>query len=419
MRNITFKKTATILAITAVGMSQLSAQQSPKSFTTAHYPNYLRQAGYSNKAINDKIQKAYDIMFTGKDKVYFEVEDSMGYISDLKNKDVRTEGLSYGMMAALQMDKKEVFDRIWRWSQKYMQHHSGPREGYFAWSYNTNTHKINAEGAAPDGELYFITSLLLASNKWGDQTGINYYQEARYILDNMWKKNGEQNVYNLFQLKHKLLAFVPEGRGYDWTDPSYQLPAFMNVWAALARDDHEIFYAEAADSARTFLHKACDRPTALNSDYTRYNGQPLSTPWMPTGFRYDSWRVPMNIAMDYYWIGIDSTWQKNYAKKIQRFFISKGLRQYGDQFNLDGSTPDSLISAGNVKKLRHSIGLIATLATTEMIHTDTSHRFIKALWNAKLEPYEDGFFDSYYDGFLYLFSLLHLSGNYQISLPKK
>ena len=27
----------------------------------------------------------------------------MGYVSDLKNKDVRTEGMSYGMMAAVQI----------------------------------------------------------------------------------------------------------------------------------------------------------------------------------------------------------------------------------------------------------------------------------------------------------------------------
>jgi hypothetical protein len=30
------------------------------------------------------------------------------------------------------------------------------------------------------------------------------------------------------------------------------------------------------------------------------------------------------------------------------------------------------------------------------------------------QPYEDGYFDPHYDGLLYLFSLLHLSGNYQI-----
>ena len=53
---------------------------------------------------------------------------------------------------------------------------------------------------------------------------------------------------------------------------------------------------------------------------------------------------------------------------------------------------------------------------TEMIRKD-NFDFIHALWNAKLEPYNDGYFDPYYDGLLYLFSLMHLSGKYQLIKP--
>jgi len=41
------------------------------------------------------------------------------------------------------------------------------------------------------------------------------------------------------------------------------------------------------------------------------------------------------------------------------------------------------------------------------------------LRNAKFEPYSDGYFDPYYDGLLYLFSLLYLNGKYQIVIFKK
>jgi hypothetical protein len=37
--------------------------------------------------------------------------------------------------------------------------------------------------------------------------------------------------------------------------------------------------------------------------------------------------------------------------------------------------------------------------------------------DAKLEPYSDGYFGPYFDGLLYLFSLMHLSGNYRIITP--
>lgn len=389
-----------------------------EKFVKPSYLNIFSESGYKKKEIEKKINNVYSALFEGPNKIYFEVGDSMGYVSDIKNHDARTEGLSYGMMIAVQLNKKEVFDRIWRWSKKYLQHQEGPREGYFAWSFNPATMKKNAEGSASDGELYYITSLLFASNKWGNNTGIDYYAEARRILDAMWKKDGTGNVYNLINVEHKQISFVPEGAGYNWTDPSYHLPAFFEVWAMYAKDGHEQFYKDCADTSRVFLHRACHPVTGLNADYTDFSGAPRGNRWMPSAFRYDSWRVPMNIAMDYYWFGKDKAWQEDYSKRLQAFFRSKGIDSYDDQFNVDGTKPDFILGAGGFKKLRHSIGLVSTVASTSLISKDNND-FVNAIWNAKLEPYEDGYFDPYYDGLLYMFSLMHMSGKYQIITPQK
>ncbi len=386
---------------------------------TGNYPNYFLLAGYSQQEIDAKINKAYTDLFEGDNPIYFEVGDSMAYVSDIKNNDARTEGLSYGMMVAVQLNKKEVFDKLWRWSKKYLQHQEGPRKGYFAWSINPKTNKKNSEGSASDGELFFITTLLFASNKWGNTTGINYYAEARNILDEMWKKDGTGNIFNLINVEHKQISFVPEGRSYTWTDPSYHVPAFYEVWAMYAKDGHEQFYRDCADTSRMFLHRACDPVTGLNYDYTEFSGAPHPTPWMPPAFRYDSWRVPMNIAMDYNWFKKDVTWQKDYATRFQNFLRSKGLEDYDDQFNVDGSKPTFILQAGPVKKLRHSIGLVSTAATTHMITGGAKKSdFLEAIWNAKLEPFSDGYFDPYFDGLMYLFSLMHLSGKYQLISPQ-
>lgn len=388
------------------------------AFETGRYRNLFLQAGYSQASIDAKVAKAYHDVFEGPNRVYFEVGDSMAYVSDVKNHDARTEGLSYGMMIAVQLNKKEVFDRIWRWSKKYLQHQEGPRQGYFAWSMNPQTLKRNSEGSASDGELYFVTSLLFAANRWGNDSGIAYGQEARKILDAMWKKDGTGNIYNLINTEHKQISFVPEGHNYNWTDPSYHLPAFYEVWALYAKDGHEQFYRDCADTSRAFLRRACTAATGLNTDYTEFSGKPHSTPWMPAAFRYDSWRVPMNITMDYAWFGKDKQWQENYAGRFQAFLRSKGIDTFEDQFNTDGSRPDFILQAGDVKKLRHSLGLVSTAATASMMSKDKGTLdFVNALWNAKLEPYPDGYFDPYYDGLLYLFSLMHLSGKYQIIKP--
>lgn len=398
--------------------AQTASSSSDAAFFSGNYPNLFKTAGYSQAAIDAKIAKAYRDIFEGPDRIYFEVGDSMAYVSDLKNNDARTEGLSYGMMIAVQLDKKEVFDRIWRWSEKYLQHQEGPRKGYFAWSINPKTMKKNSEGSASDGELYYITSLLFAANRWGNDTGINYYQEAREILDEMWKKDGTGNIYNLINTEHKQITFVPEGNNYNWTDPSYHLPAFFEVWALYAKDGHEQFYRDCADTSRVFLHRACHPKTGLNPDYSEFSGAPRDTRWAPVAFRYDSWRVPLNISMDYVWFGKDKSWQEGYAQRFQNFLRSKGINTFEDQFNLDGSRPDFILQAGNVKQLRHSLGLVSTAASASLIkNSDKSLDFVHALWKAKLEPYDDGYFDPYYDGLLYLFSLMHLSGKYQIIKP--
>jgi oligosaccharide reducing-end xylanase len=388
------------------------------AWETGKYRNVFREAGYNQAAIDAKLAKAYHDVFEGPDRVYFEVGDSMAYVSDLKNHDARTEGLSYGMMVAVQLNKKEVFDRLWRWTQKYMQHQGGARDAYFAWSVNPKTLKHNSEGSASDGELYFVTDLLFASNRWGNDTGINYYAEARRILDAMWSKNGTEGITNVINTEHKLITFVPDKSGYDWTDPSYHLPAFFEVWAEYAKDGHEQFYRECAAASRAFLHQACNSTTALNADATEFSGVPRTNRWFPNAFRFDSWRVPMNIAMDYSWFAKDRQWQQDYGRRLQSFLFCRGVDTFEDQFNVDGSLPESILPAGGYKKLRHSLGLVGTSAAASIMGTQAkSWRFVDAVWNAKLEPYPDGYFDPYYDGLLYLFSLMHLSGNYRIITP--
>jgi oligosaccharide reducing-end xylanase len=83
-----------------VGQKQNNGAKSTTkgSYYTDVYPNLFKEAGYSQSDIDKKVAKAYHDVFEGPNRVYFEVGDSMGYVSDVKNHDARTEGLSYGLM---------------------------------------------------------------------------------------------------------------------------------------------------------------------------------------------------------------------------------------------------------------------------------------------------------------------------------
>lgn len=391
------------------------------AFETGKYRNLLAEMGYKQRDIDAKLEEAFHDLFEGPQKIYFETGDTMAYISDIKNNDVRSEGMSYGMMIAVQRDNKEMFDRLWRWSKHFMQHQEGPLKGYFRWSCRTDG-TPNSQGPASDGEFYYITSLLFASNRWGNDTGIDYLSEAQFILNSSMDKtgeNGENGVTPLIHPEHRLITFVPTGYGAGFTDPSYHVPAFYEVWARWAEDGRADYWRECARISRAYLQKAIHPETGLNPDYSRYDGSLLNSGRIiGDAFRFDSWRVPMNIALDYSWACEDKEWQRTYGHKIQNFLYAQGVDRFVDQYNVDGTPVSEILGAGGYKKLRHSLGLVASSAAVSLVCShDKSREFVDHFWNSSHEPYDDGYFDAYYDGLLRLFAWMHLSGNYRIISP--
>ena len=399
--------------------------------STGSYRNLFVEAGHTEAEVEARLQKVFHDVFKGKNRCYFEVGKDMAYISDIKNKDVRTEGMSYGMMIAVQFDRKDIFDRLWRWSKKYMQMEDGPMKGYFRWSCKRDG-TPNANGPASDGELYYITSLIFASNRWGNNGEIDYLKEAQYILESIQPRESEYTMRRgrdgkildkpitmkrtlaLLDPESDLISFVP---GIPFTDPSYHIPAFYEVWARYAEDGRASYWRECARKSRQYLHKSIHPLTGLNDDYNNFDGTPLRNgQLLGDCFRYDSWRVPMNIALDYSWSCADKEWQQNYAHTIQNFFYSQGIDTYLDQYNTDGTLPEKILPAGNhAPKLRHSIGLMATLAAASIMCSHAkSYDFIDRLWDAEHKPDADGYFDAYYDGLLRLFAFMHLSGHYRV-----
>ena len=391
---------------------------------TGRYRNYFAEMGYSSEDIDRRVNDVFQEVFFGPNRVYFEVGDSMGYISDLKNHDVRTEGMSYGMMIAVEMNRKDIFDRLLRWAQRYMLMRQGPLAGYYAWSCKTDgTH--NAEGPASDGELYMITSLIFASNRWGNHSGIDYLAEAQRLLRLAREGNGQDSANALINPQHCLITFTPSGFGARFTDPSYHLPAFYEVWARWAGDGHADDYKAYAAASRRYLHRCIDPLTALCPDLTDYNGKPLTPPGTKAmkgnrDFRYDSWRMPMNIALDYSWACADTAWQRRYANTVQDFFFNKGIDAYIDQYRTDGMPAERPYEGGGKPGLRHSVGLVATLAAASLVADHAKARdFADRLWHSANVPFADGYFDAYYDGLLRLFAFLHLSGKYRVIAPQQ
>ena len=370
--------------------------------STGNYRNMFKELGYSDAEIDKKVESAWQKLFYGTDeeRIYYPVGDDMAYIYTADTDDVRSEGMSYGMMICVQMDKQEEFNRLWKWAKTYMQHTSGEFKGYFAWQMNTNGTKKDNTPAA-DGEEYFATSLLFASARWGNGEGIyNYNKEAQEILTTMLHQADDGVGVNMFNKEHKMPVFCPIGNAATYSDPSYHLPAFYEVWAIKAEQDND-FWSEAAEASRQHFKDATNEKTGLGPDYSEYTGA-AKNEGNHGDFRFDAWRIAANIACDYAWWAKD-TWATTHANRIQSFFYDQGVDSYGNQWSLDGKNlgPD------------HSPGLVAMNATASLASSDKkSWSFLEDLWN--ISPTTGKY--RYYDGCLYMMGLLHCSGKFRAYL---
>lgn len=93
-----------------------------------HYRNVFAELGYAQAEIDARIENTFHTIFYGDEahRFYHPTGPGLAYIEDTGNHDVRTEGMSYGMMLCVQTDHKAEFDALWSWVMHYMYMQDGP-----------------------------------------------------------------------------------------------------------------------------------------------------------------------------------------------------------------------------------------------------------------------------------------------------
>lgn len=341
----------------------------------------------------------------------------LAFITDIKHHDVRTEGLSYGMIIAVELNHKAEFDALWNWSKTYLyvSETNHPSYGFFAWQARTNGVRMS-QFVAPDGEEYYVTALYFAAHRWGNGKGIyNYQEQADGLLSRMknrpkitgpipmpWRKtNIMVTAGPLFDADHKMVLFSPSSERNRFTDASYHLPAFYELWSRWGPKADAEFWKQAAEVSRSYFVKVTDPVTALNPCYGNFDGAIVERSGSyGTNFSYDAFRTAGNWSVDWSWWGKDAR-ERELSDKLQAFFESKGTN-YGCVFTL----------AGKQLEDRHAQGSVAVNAVASLAATDSTraNKFVEELWNT---PTPDGL-ERYYEELLYLMSLLHYSGEFRI-----
>ncbi len=394
------------LALTA---SISAAEPAVPAFASGRYRNlFTEHLGKTEAELDAKLAAVWRQFTVGDpatERLFYTTADGMTYIPDIKHEDVRSEGQSYGMMLAVQMDNRAEFDRIWKWTKRYMFNPDGRFAGYYSWQCRFDGSRMS-DGPASDGEEWLVMALFFAAHRWGNGDGIfNYEAEAQTLLRHMLHNNegGDPAVVTpMFDRKEKQIVFVPVGRGSQFTDPSYHLPAFYELWARWAADpDDRAFLAEAAAVSRKHFRAAAHPVTGLMPDYAHFDGKPVAF-GSHGDFLFDAFRTIGNVALDWSWFGKDPR-QVGQSNRVLAFLAAQGPN-CPNNFTLDGKplTAD------------HSPGLFAMAAVGALAaDSPDAELFVERLWNM---PPPTGI-ERYYDGLLYFLALMQVGGRYQIHGP--
>jgi oligosaccharide reducing-end xylanase len=285
------------------------------------------------------------------------------YVEDIADSAVRSEGQSYGMMTAVQLNHQTEFDELWTFVKNHMW-----KSGSNTISWQTNTSgAVTGSGGAPDGDEWFAAALVFAHYRWGDTSGkYNYGTEAQATLNLVRTTDFNQSL-------HLVRYFT--GTDSNGTDASYMLPAFYQTWACFDTAN-AAFWNSALTATRAWLQTAAGT-TGNIGDQSSFAGVTTNS----SGD--DKLRIVANFMSDLNFFNADP-FETTYASEYATWVTS----------NNNGST--AMLACNGLL----GFGLPASSGTP----------FVQKLWSVAIPTGQY----RYYDGTLYTIALLHVSGAFHL-----
>ncbi|HEY8925089.1 MAG TPA: glycosyl hydrolase family 8 [Polyangia bacterium] len=382
------------------GIDVLHPIKGPRS-----YPNAFKDIGKTDPDIQTKIDRAFAQLFHGDPStqaIYVPVpgQADQAYIADTFHTDIRTEGIGLGMLIALQLDKRDEFDKLWTYAQAVPKQKDGASRGYFM-SSCAMTASDKDPCLDPYGMEHMLMALLLANQHWSAAAGsVDYAAGAKDLLTVMRHKEDENGgvvdgITNLIDPTARLVFDLPLASAAGKTRPSVVTPAFYDLWSQATADP---FWSKAASAAREYLQKAAHPTTGLFPLRSDFAGLPEMG---GNTFVPETYRTFVNIVIDQIWTSANSSWEQDEVDKVLGFFTRQGLDTYGKSYSLDGT----------VIETAHEPSLIMVNGITALDSKVSARRtFIQEVWDREL-PVGPA---RYFTGIFQMLALLILGGQFQV-----
>jgi endo-1,4-beta-D-glucanase Y len=238
-----------------------------------------------------------------------------------------SEGIAYGMMIAVYMGDRMLFDELWKYEQMFLDDN-----GLMDWYILANMQRgPNGTGAATDADEDMAFALLMAHEQWGGQGTLEkpYMQHAREQIEKIW----------LHEVTDGRLANAGDHYPNPWDNIniSYFAPAYYRLFkmANVPGADWDAVIKTVYDTIDIALH--VDNGNATNGLVPAWCASrgARCEPRAGANYQYDSCRTPFRIAQDWCWFGEPRA--KAYLDKTSAFFSAIPVTSIADGYALNGT----------------------------------------------------------------------------------
>jgi endoglucanase len=220
-------------------------------------------------------------------------------VIDQDDNSTTSEGQSYSMLRSIMMNDKNVFDRTYLWTKKYMQIRKS--DNLFAWKTNVDIHgnSYNTQVMnATDADLDIGLALALADKKWSSYGTINYATELKMLITDIY----DFRVVDINGLKVLLPFNSQKWRGLEIINPSYFNPVAYRLFSNYDYNHNWNKLAEDSYHFMNWLHVQ----NGLFPDWVEYNyntyrieNYPRNIRYGEDNFGYEAFRIYFRMNLDY------------------------------------------------------------------------------------------------------------------------
>src|SRR5262249_54651808 len=200
--------------------------------------------------------------------------------------DTVSEGIGYGMLAAVYLNDKTTFDGLWAYAKSHFDNN-----GLMTW-HITSGGTVAEAGSAADGDEDMAWALIMASDQWSSTT---YLDAAKALLSAMIR----------FEIGSDGMLRPGDnwGNGTTVTFPDYFSPAYYRVFAEVSGNSN--WRTAIIDRNYEILMGVTGTNGVIPNkvDLSVSSTTCTNNPRADGCYGYDACRAPWRIGMDYCFFG--------------------------------------------------------------------------------------------------------------------